>query len=91
MSIEMTTATAPASWASYLINGDATGFDYYNTPTDNAGDRDKAECDAWVERLAADGWQVVSTTDEESYFAHWNDAGTFAGDVLSYILHKVQS
>lgn len=25
----------------YIVNGDATGYDYYNTPDDNAGDRDK--------------------------------------------------
>ena len=86
--IEVSTATAPAFWASYLINGDATGFDYYNTPTDNAGDREQAECDAWVDRLAKEGWSVVST-EGEAFFARSSDAGTrLAGDMLTYILHK---
>ncbi len=90
--IEVTTATAPASWASYLVNGDASGFDYSNTPDNRAGDRDMAACDAWVESLAADGWHVVSC-EGESEFAHYCDAfpGRFNGDVVTYILHKVQS
>lgn len=89
MAFEVTTATAPAHWASYLINGDASGFDYYNTPGDNAGDRDQAECDAWTDRLYKEGgWYVVSTDEEESTFRHSNDAGTLAGDCLTYILHR---
>lgn len=89
MSIEVTTATAPASWACYLINGDATGFDYHNTPDDKAGDRDKAACDAWIEKLAAEGWCVVSTEDHsEPEFRHSNDAGTLPGDCLTYVLHR---
>lgn len=44
--------TAPSSWASYLINGDATGFDYSNTKDDpEAGDREQEACDAWVESI----------------------------------------
>lgn len=34
------TATAPDAWASYLMNGDASGID----------DTDKAQADAWIER-----------------------------------------
>lgn len=30
MTIEVDTITAPAHWASYLINGDASGFDFSN-------------------------------------------------------------
>lgn len=88
MAIEVTTATAPAHWVSYLVNGDASGFDYYNTPEDKAGDRDKAACDTWTARLAEDGWYVVSTDDEESHFAHSNDADTLPGEVITYVLHR---
>lgn len=89
MAIEVGKRTAPAHWASYLINGDASGFEYSNTPDDKAGDRDQAQCDAWTERLAKDGWRVISTEDEaEPTFTHSNDAGTLAGDVLTYILHR---
>lgn len=86
--IEVTTATAPAHWATYLVNGDATGFDYYNTPTDKAGDRDQARADAWVERLAKDGWRVVSC-EGEPWFAHSCDAvRNFNGDIIEYTLHR---
>jgi hypothetical protein len=73
MSIEITTATAPAHWACYLLYGDASGFDYYDTPADNAGERDKADCDRWVDRLSAEGWRITCP-DGEPYFAWYNDA-----------------
>lgn len=80
--------TAPASWACYLINGDASGFDYHNTPDDNAGDRDQAACDLWVAALAADNARVVSA-DGEPEFSSYCDAmrvvpGLLAGDMLTY-------
>ena len=34
MKTEKLEIIAPAHWASYLINGDATGFDYYANPDD---------------------------------------------------------
>jgi hypothetical protein len=86
--LESHTLTAPASWACYLINGDASGFDYYNTPDDNAGDRDKAQCDAWADALAADNARVVSC-DGEAEFSRYCDAmrvvpGLLPGDMLTY-------
>lgn len=88
MPIEVSKVTAPAHWASYLINGDASGFDYSNTPGDKAGDRDKAECDRWLAWLTTEGWRVVSTDDNEPIFRRSNDAGTLAGDCLTYIVHR---
>ncbi len=85
--IEVTTATAPAHWASYLVNGDASGFDYYNTPTHAAGDEDKAQCDRWLNRLAEDGWRVVSC-EGEPYFARSSDAGVRNCDIIEYVLHR---
>jgi hypothetical protein len=73
---ETTTSTAPAHWASYVINGDASGID----------DADISACDAWLIALANDGWQVVSTEGDEPYFARYNDAGTLACDVITYTL-----
>lgn len=86
--LESYEVTAPASWASYLINGDASSFDYYNTPSDNAGDRDKADCDAWMETLAADNAHVASA-EGESFFSRYCDAmrvvpSLLAGDMLTY-------
>ncbi len=82
--IEVGTINAPAHWACYFVNGDATGFDYYNTSTDNAGDRDMAEADKFLERLAKDGWRVVSC-EGESFFGTFNGLGT---DLITYIIHR---
>jgi len=86
--IESHELTAPASWASYLINGDASGFDYYNTPNDAAGDRDREACEAWIAALAANNAHVVSANGEP-FFARYCDAdrvvsGLLAGDMLTY-------
>lgn len=90
MSIEVATLCMPAHWASYLVNGDASSFDYCNTPACAAGDRDLAQCNAWLDDLALEGWRVVSTVDDsEAYFAEIQINGRrFVGNVLTYILHR---
>ena len=60
----------PVYWASYIINGDASGMD----------DDEQAACDSWLERNPVGNCVEVG----ESYFAHRNDAGTLAGDVAEY-------
>jgi hypothetical protein len=60
----------PAYWASYLINGDASGLE----------EEDQRACDAWLARNP--GGSCVDCG--ESYFSHRNDAGTLAGDVAEY-------
>jgi hypothetical protein len=88
MAIETATTTAPAHWAPYVINADASGFDYSSTPSNKAGDKDKDACDAWLASLG--DWYVVSC-EGEPYFAHTHDASRFsplAGDVLEYVLHR---
>jgi hypothetical protein len=40
MTIKSFSATAPSAWASYLINGDASGID----------EDDVKQADAWIER-----------------------------------------
>lgn len=76
--METTTATAPAYWAPYLINGDASGMT--NTEVHWA--------DTWVAHLAEDGWRIVSA-DGEAEFRHGCDAlFKWNGDVLVYLLHK---
>ncbi len=63
--LETWTATAPSAWASYLINGDATGI----------GDAEQAECDAWIAGYC-DGCAPVSC--EDAGFIHWHDARGYA-------------
>ena len=78
----------PAHWACYLINGDATGFDMANTPDDpDAGDREKAEVDGFVEHIS-DGQPVTFTDCSESYFSHYNDANNLGGNVCDFTVLK---
>jgi len=78
--------TGPAHWASYFINGDSSGFDYYNTPNDKAGDRDQAMADKFANWC---GGYIVDCKDDTS-FAWRHDAtqfGCLACDVCTYIVH----
>ena len=69
--------TGPAHWASYFINGDASSFDYYNTPDNKAGDRDQARADAFAKWACgtdvpgAHG-EIVDYSDES--FFDWSHA-----------------
>jgi len=69
--LETITYTLPSYWASYLINGDASGI----------SDDDQAQADAFLKR---EGLPSPCSCSDESWFAHRNDAGTLAGDVLDY-------
>jgi hypothetical protein len=54
------TAIAPSSWASYLINGDATGI----------SDSDRQAADAWVKRQ---NMGAAASCDDYG-FTRWHDA-----------------
>jgi hypothetical protein len=56
-------------WASYLINGDASGL----------SDIEKAECDAWCE-LELEPNETIVDCDEEPYFS-WS-YGFFTGSLF---------
>lgn len=65
------TYTLPAYWASYLINGDASGIE----------DSEQAQADAF---LAKHNLPSPVSCSDEAWFARSNDAGTLAGDVMEY-------
>jgi len=66
------TLTLPAYWASYLINGDASGLE--------PGEQETV--DAF---LAREGLPAPVDCTAEPYFSRHNDAHTgLAGDVLDY-------
>lgn len=75
MTIKVIEVTLPAYWASYLVNGDASGI----------SDEDLELCDEWLrDNLEL----IVVSCDGEPYFSRYNDAGTpGAGDVLDYQCH----
>jgi hypothetical protein len=76
MSIKVATITAPAYWASYLVNGDSSGLD----------DHEEALADDWARNQ--EPWYVVGVTDDEPRFT-WCYA-LHGGDVLDYILHRTK-
>lgn len=69
--IEFSTVTAPAAWASYLINGDASGFDYYD-------DREDEQACYEMERVFG-----ICVDAEDLGFVHAPDYG-LAGDCCRY-------
>ena len=80
MKIEVDTITAPACWASALVNDDRSGLDA----------ADIALLDEWLSKL--DGWQVVSTVDDTEPRFTWNfrlyGGGFQGGEVIDYVIHK---
>ena len=73
--IATNTYTLPAYWASYLVNGDASGIT----------DDERAEIDAFCEGLGT----CSGTTDEPEYFQRHNDANRVGGNVLDFIFFTV--
>ena len=68
---ETVEADAPAEWASYLINGDASGID----------DADIDAADAMIEAI---GMGSPVDTSAESFFRHFPDYSTRGADCLTY-------
>lgn len=68
------TYTLPSYWASYLVNGDASGLE----------DAEIAEVDAFVKSEANDGLFSCADVSEETWFAHTNDASGVGGDVATF-------
>jgi hypothetical protein len=70
--METTTLSLPAYWASYLINGDASGLE--------DGEQERVD-----EFLAREGLPAPVSCSDEAYFSRHNDAHIgLAGDVLHY-------
>jgi hypothetical protein len=71
MALKLVTYTLPAYWASYLINGDASGLD----------DGEQQQIDRWM-RNNRPGYPL--DCGEESWFAHSNDATNLGDDVMEF-------
>ena len=77
-SIETVEVVAPATWASYFINGDASGLE----------DAEIAAADRWLERESK-GCEFFDIVDcGEAYFGRWFDdwgqPGVTGGDLVEY-------
>lgn len=77
--------TAPAYWASALVNNDCSGLEDQNPA-------EAARCRAFVSTLAKDKTSIVSCADESrftwSYQLYDPGADCQGGDVLDYVTHK---
>ena len=79
MSIKVETFTGVAYWASYLVNGDASGMD----------DSEIALADKWQESIAP--YYVVSIEDDSERFTWHGElygADCSGVTVCDYICHK---
>lgn len=74
--INTITYKLPSYWASYLINGDASGLE----------DNEQEQIDAWTERQRKSAnTSLFSCADcSEPYFSWCDDAGRMGGDVCDY-------
>lgn len=62
-----------SNWASYLVNGDASGLQ----------DNEEREIEAFLEREELDGWTCADVSSNE-HFKHRPDCGGLAGTVSRY-------
>lgn len=75
MGLKVETATAPAWWACYLINGDDSGME----------SGEAASIDRWIESM---GWGLpCSIEEEDAGFMRFHDASAFAlaADCVTYV------
>lgn len=86
---EVMTVTAPASWATALVNNDWSGLE--------TEPEDAAACRAWMAEQAEDGWRVIDTArdedgeGEEAWFSSSADlyGSPWSGaDLLRYVRQR---
>ena len=84
--------TGPAHWASYFINGDASSFNYSNTPSNpDAGDKERAQADAFLKwACGTDDPKThgeIVDCGEDTHFKWYHNAcqfGVLACDCVEY-------
>lgn len=77
MPIEVDKVDLPARWASYFVNGDASGFDAHDN-----GAADKRAADDELGSLHDQGWRIVSADGEPIF------SGSWGCDLLTYTIHR---
>jgi len=82
MNIETIEYKLPAYWASYLINGDASGL--LDKCQDSPEQSEQATIDQWLESEGNPHFVDCG----EQYFSWSNEATSLGGDVCDYVAHK---
>lgn len=79
LKLETLKLTAPSYWASYLINGDASGL----------RDGEERDIDSWLAEMAPD-WGSPVGVSEDSEFLWYHSACMWVGgsDCLTYIFMR---
>jgi hypothetical protein len=74
--------------ASYYINNDPTGYDYYNTPNDKAGDQYQKNADAVVVAMQAAYGPSARIVDcsNDTFFGRPDYGMQLQGDCLEYTI-----
>jgi hypothetical protein len=82
MNIDVIEVTAPECWASYLINGDASGLD----------DNEQKACDSWLASLAPYTDCLDCLDCVPAGFMWWHDARGYAlaADCETYTFARVE-
>lgn len=80
--IDVDTVTGPARWATYLVNGDESGFDFWGTASAGGDeDPDLVKARAFERKLARNGWRLVSVADDSERYDGYQD-------VVDYVVHR---
>lgn len=74
MSFDVVKHKAPAYWASYLINGDASGLD----------DAEARECDAWIARIGLGAPVDVEECGFGILYVDWARSHQWCGEVAEF-------
>ena len=86
--IHTATFTGYSYDASYYINSDPTGYDYYNTPGDPAGDRYQENADTVIAAMQADYGPsaYIAGCSDTSFFDTPDYGMQLQGDCLEYTI-----
>ena len=86
--IHTATFKAYSADACYYINGDSTGYDYYNTPDNKEGDRFQENADAVITAMQADygpGARIVDC-GQDTFFGLPDYGSQLKGDCKEYTI-----
>lgn len=80
--IDVDTVTGPARWATYLVNGDESGFDFWGTASAGGDeDPDLVEARAFEHKLSRNGWRVVDVVEDSERIDGYQE-------VVDYVIHR---
>ena len=88
MKLKTTTFIGYSYDASYYINNDASGYDYYNTPDNPAGDKLQANANAVISEMQSDYGPSAHIVDcgNDTFFGRPDYGSQLKGDCIEYTI-----